>query len=383
MESTNFFEHNNDESCQDAVICWILSFYNDTTSKLHNLAKDLLASFVPLTPTDTTIEIQTQVSLKPNGRIDILIILPDTKKLVIIEDKVYASEGYKQIENYIEGVSQHKDYQGYKIYAVYFKTGFYYDRDKLVAHRYNKLLKNHDKNWKCEEFKSIGGKAFLELLQKYKGQDATLDMYIEHLDKLINWYVDYGKFQEKCKDKEHSTEWNISKEFIAQHNLMRAIFPEEKWDRDKENPNDEHQLYEVYSKSNLDGRPWTHMIILSKKEYNIFWRIDTDKKGPYLSLRYYKRDKKAPHPQYSAYRDIVTKLDIVKDALAKQDKKNKKDKNWECPNKEHCREATLLHIHLNDILTHWAETGDAFIEKIRKITDDFIAQANKQFGETD
>ena len=54
----NIFEFATSELSQDAVICWILSFYNDKNSKLYNLAEELLSSFVELETEDNKIEIK-------------------------------------------------------------------------------------------------------------------------------------------------------------------------------------------------------------------------------------------------------------------------------------------------------------------------------------
>lgn len=352
----NIFEFATSELSQDAVICWILSFYNDKNSKLYNLAKELLSSFVKLDAKDNKIEIKQQFY-----KTDILIHLPNTKKVVIIEDKTYTSEHDEQIAKYVKTISESKDYKECKIYVVYFKTGFYYDNDKLVEY---KCPKNKDN--KLEGFKSVHGEDFLRILQSYINIDATLDMYIEYLDNLIKWYELYGKFYDT--HNESFWDWNVSKEYIAQYNLMRAIFPEDKW-----NKKDKDEKYMIYSGSSF-GRPWTEMKILKRENHSIFWRIDTDNDGPYLSLRYYNwydknnvEEREKHKTEYQRYF-----------GCAKEVTKNKQDEYCKFRNKENCTEATLLHIHIEDILTHWDDKGQAFIEEMRKITDDFIACVKKQ-----
>jgi len=348
----NIFDYATSELSQDAVICWILSFYNDKNNKLHNLAKDLLSSFIKLTPDDDVIEMEKQFY-----KTDILIHLPKTKRVIIIEDKTYTSEHDEQISKYAEIISNDEHYKECKLYVVYFKTGFYYDNDKLVEYKYYN---------KFDNFKSIHGKDFLEILQKYKNIDATLDMYIEYLDNLIKWYGPHGKFDDT--NQESFWDWNVSKEYIAQYNLMREIFLEEKWNKD-----DENGLYMVYSGSSR-GRPWTEMRIINETDHRVFWRIDTDNKGPYLSLRYYNPydkdndEKREKHKtEYQRYFEC-----------AKEVTKNKQNEYCKFRNKENCTEATLLHIHIKDILTHWDDKGKAFIEEMREITDDFIACVNNQ-----
>lgn len=348
MNTPNIFDYATSELSQDAVICWILSFYNDKSSKLYNLAKDLLSSFVKLTPVDDKIEIKQQFY-----KTDILIHLPNTQKVIIIEDKVYTSEHDEQISKYAEIISKDKNYKNCKLYVVYFKTGFYYDNDKLVEYKcYSKF----------DNFKSVHGEDFLKILQKYKNINATLDMYIEYLDNLIGWYEPNGKFDDT--NQESFWDWNVSKEYIAQYKLMREIFPEEKWNKD-----DENGLYKVYSGSSF-GRPWTELGILSEMKHCIFWRIDTDNEGPYLSLRYYnKYDKKNEDEHNKHIMEYKRYSECAKKA---------------CSAKEYCKvgkqenyfEATLLHIHLKDILAEWDKNKDGFIREIREITDNFITNVN-------
>ncbi len=351
----NIFKYATSELSQDAVICWILSFYNDKNSKLYNLAKELLSSFVDLETEDNKIEIKQQFY-----KTDILIHFPNTKKVVIIEDKTYTSEHDEQIAKYVEKISNSDKYKGCKIYVVYFKTGFYYDNDKLVEYKCQ-----NNKDNKFDGFTSIHGEDFQKILQKYKNIDAILDMYIEYLDNLIKWYDTYGKFD----DISHESfwDWNVSKEYIAQYKLMREIFPEKMWNKD-----DESGLYMVYSGSSR-GRPWTEIRILNKTGHRVFWRIDTDNKGPYLSLRYYNpynKDNDEEHKKHTI--EYQRYYEYAKEAIGDG------TKYYEVGKKENYFEATLLHIHISDVLANWDENGTKFVEEIRKITDEFIAEVSNK-----
>lgn len=350
----NIFKYATTELSQDAVICWLLSFYNDNNSKLYDLARDLLKLFVKLDAEDNKIEIKQQFK-----KIDILIHLPNTKKVVIIEDKKYTSEHDEQISKYVKEISDDKNYEGCELYIVYFKTGFYYDNDKLVEYKYSNDFDNN--------FRSIHGEDFLKILQKYKNIDATLDMYIEYLDNLIRWYDIYGKFYKK-----NNNEWNVSNEYIAQYKLMRELFPEDDYWKNKD---DKNKLYMIYSGSNVGGRPWTQMEILKGENYSIFWRIDTNKKGgPYLSLRYYNKYDKNNVVEHNKHTTEYLKYyEYIQKTVASicQNKEEEK-KYYEFKKNEDFFEATLLHIHIEDILTKWDINKIEFIEKIRYITNEFI-----------
>ena len=202
-------------------------------------------------------------------------------------------------------------------------------------------------------------------MQKYKNIDATLDMYIEYLDNLIGWYESHGKFDDV--HNESFWDWNVAKEYIAQYKLMRTIFPEDKWDK-----KNKEEKYMIYSGSSF-GRPWTEMKILKGKNHSVFWRIDTDNEGPYLSLRYYnwydKKNEIEHNKHIAEYREYYK---CAKEAASNLDYYN------EIGKQENYYEATLLHIHIKGILAKWDENKECFAKEIRKITDDFIACVNNQ-----
>ena len=349
----NIFDYATSELSQDAVICWILSFYNDKESKLYSLAKDLLSSFITLSIEDNTIEISKQFY-----KTDILVHLPKSQRVIILEDKVYTSE-HEQISRYVEKISNNDNYKDCKISVVYFKTGFYYDNDKLLEHKYVNTENN-----KIESFKSIHGQDFLRILKNYTDTDATLDMYIEHLERSIKWYETHGKFYDISG--ENFWNWNISKQYIAQYNFMRAIFPENKWNKD-----DKNGIYMLYSGSS-SGRPWTEMKILNATDHRIFWRIDIDSKGPYLSLRYYnvynKKSKEEGNKHTTEYRKYYEYAKKAVDMCCGENKDY-----YKVGKKENYYEASLLHIHIKDILANWNKEENNFIKQINELTDKFIS----------
>lgn len=128
----------------------------------------------------------------------------------------------------------------------------------------------------------------------------------------------------------------------------------------------------IYSGSSF-GRPWTEMKILKGENHSVFWRIDTDNEGPYLSLRYYnwydkdsETERKRHATEYQRY------FECAKEVTNKQDYYNKIGKQ------ENYFEATLLHIHINNVLAKWDENKDDFIKEIIDITNKFIVHANNR-----
>ena len=136
--SNNIFSFATKELSQDAVICWLLNWIKYPESELYNLAIDM---FDLLGVKD--IEKNQDISIKQQvNKADIVVTLHGQKQILIIEDKVYSTEHGNQIEEYrkfFDDLNNQRDYLDnksndlYSIKTVYFKTGFFYDEDKVVA----------------------------------------------------------------------------------------------------------------------------------------------------------------------------------------------------------------------------------------------------------
>lgn len=364
MQENNLFSFATKELSQDAVICWCVNWYNYKESKLYPLAVELLKLFVDFDEAiDDELLIQQQLF-----NIDVLLYFKKSGKTVIVEDKVYTSEHGDQIDKYIKVLENLSKDEKIKyniensdkgrISTVYFKTGFFYDDDKLVQDKVDK--------W-------VTGMDFLKVIEKYKHMNYVLYIFYEHLKKLIEDYDIYGDFTDTNATSFWS--WNISKYQIAQYNFMREIFPEEKWEKSCAS-------YKVYHGANIGGRPWTQSIIFQgrfleeTKNYNIFWRIDTDKGGPYISLRFYdnysknnEKEKEEHISQFKHHREQIRRI-FEKDTLSEL-------WNWEEVNPgktENYKEATLLHLHIQDVLQNWNKQRESFISRIVGITNEFIKE---------
>ena len=168
----------------------------------------------------------------------------------------------------VDNAKEGENFYGIKdIRTVFLKTGFMYDDDKCV-----------------KSDVVISGDDFLKILSKYAGNSEILDSYITHLENSLQWYVDLGNYE---GNTDSISNWNIVNYQIAQYRLMRDIFPESLWiDRSS-------WQYRVYHGTSF-GRPWTQMqidercYVGSSDYFSVFWRIDTDKKEPYISLRLYE-----------------------------------------------------------------------------------------------
>ncbi len=357
----NIFSFATKELSQDAVICWMLNWIKYPNSELYNLSKEMF-HLLGVEDVDANQEITIDRQL---NKADIVVTLHGQKQILIIEDKVYSSEHGNQIEEYAKyfrELSHQKEHiknntdEPYIVKTVYFKTGYYYDADKLVI---------ADVTINAAQFYNIISN------QKYKNISEILDAFVEHLKGIMEYYEEYGDYRKKYKEGGYY----ISGETIAQHNLMRTIFPEDNWDKTTE-------IFKVRTGTS-SGRPWTETDICGKiyhKEsedyYRFFWRIDTNNKGPYLSLRLYdwfdKKNESNKNRHVEIYDIYVKNSKNVFEKL-----KDKIDLCWDDV-KEGYRgnyvEVSLFTINLTDYLQNWDEKGEKLIKDVNIITESFLSE---------
>jgi hypothetical protein len=297
-------------------------------------------------------------------RIDVFLIVNGTIA-VIVEDKTYTGLHDDQINRYRKclDVLRSDPFEGEELGAiqeirtVFLKTGFLYDDDRSV---------------KADV--SIGGEDFLKLLFPYIGNSEILDSYLLNLAKNLQWYEEHGTYE---TNGQSFWDWNIAKHQIAQYKLMREIFPEGLWtDHDS-------WEYRVYHGTNVGGRPWTemglgeHIYQNSQDRWSAFWRIDTDNKGPYISLRFYEKFDKKDTAKRERHKNLYEAMSNALQAAVAHNEKLAL--SWQEMYPGYCgnyMEADLLHIGLKD------NTGNQLIDKrivinvVNKITNLFFKIVN-------
>lgn len=317
----NIFTFATGELSQDAFICWCLNWINEpdtiATHRYRQLGLDLLAKLIdkPLKCDEhTKVDIQSidkVILVQQVLNIDVLAIIPQYKLAIIIEDKIYTSEHSDQIKSYTErlqdifnntnsGNAYHKlekafrllgvdikvaELANYHIHTVYFKTGYYFDYDWQVAH--SEYVHNY-----------LTGPMLWDILKNYNDCESdVLKSYCDHLKQQLDWCQSVSKINGKYDDGGYYIKW----ERITQHGLLQIIFDNENtdgswlWKDMSAYPN------EYSTGTNQGGRPWSNRRFWSRTESKairsnpptsfkpwLFWRVDYDSKGPYLSLRYYR-----------------------------------------------------------------------------------------------
>ena len=340
----NLFSFATSELSQDAFICWCLNWINYPNEELYPMAKDIFSNLLE----EKDLENEKIEILRQYKKIDVLVILKNSKKAYIIEDKTNTFES-NQITRYKEELEKDPKIKENTIKTVYFKTGFWFSNDDLVS----------------ADIK-IDREDFLKIIKKYKGKNQILDDYCEYFERVTEdeeKEKNYLISQEEIKEKSY---WglNISKSSISQYKFMRDIFKDGY----------------IESGRSVGGRPYTQFNILrrvfpnkdneylseDKRNYTIFWRIDTINIGPYISINFYthhdKNNDPKPQSRIYEYNRIKEKIEkIVKEKCSNI-------LNWENIQGKFSNywEQNLLIIPLKDYLIS-KEKCDKLVECIRII----------------
>ena len=398
----NIFSFATGELSQDAFICWCLNWINEpdtvTTHRYRQLGLDLLAKLIDKPSNcDKLLKVDIKsidkvILVQQVLNIDVLAIIPQYKLAIIIEDKTSTSEHGNQISFYTDSLKsvfnskkpwnaysklekafksaelniECANLSDYHIHTVYFKTGYYFDYDWQVAH--SESVHNY-----------LTGPMFLDILKNYNDcKSDILKSYCEHLKQQLNWCQSVSKIHGRYDDGEQYIKW----ERITQHGLLQIVFDNQNidgswlWKDMSVYPN------QYSTGTNQGGSPWTNRrfwtrtetdAIWSKppKSFNpwIFWRVDHDSKGAYLSLRYYNNDStdQGKIIRKRIYSQLNT---LINDTVTNElDRLNTTYENCVTrPQHGNYYENTLIHICIDRVLDSWDDNnGEPFIGLVRAI----------------
>lgn len=371
----NIFKFATRELSQDAFICWFFNWFRGGDNpRLKQLVIEFCKDKLGI-PNVSSVDIHRQFSRNVKKeetsfsvKIDVLIII-NNAIAVIIEDKTFTSEHSNQILRYEEGlrILQKQDSEGKfriedkaydisKIMTVYWKMGFFYDCDKCV-----------------EADKKIDADYLVELLREYRTENVIIDMFVQKILDDKQWYKDHTKYWDldNNNDVESFVNTNLYKHQIAQYTMMREIFPaEEMWNG--------RDLFYVEHGSSY-GRPWTELWVYCNrrskdpegdKRFEIFWRIDADNKGNYISLRLYKPQKGKWDSKYEDIKHQIRYFIENEGSLSWNDVDPGK--------KDSYKEADIAHFKIDKEL--WETKGEHLIKIIRSLTSDIVEFVQKKYG---
>lgn len=398
----NIFSFATGELSQDAFICWCLNWINEpdtvATHRYRQLGLDLLAKLIDKPSNcDKLLKVDIKsidkvILVQQVLNIDVLAIIPQYKLAIIIEDKTNTSEHGNQIKSYrdsLEDVFKNKkpqnayskldkafklvelnidyaDIANYHIHTIYFKTGYYFDYDWQVAH--SDSVDNY-----------LTGPMFWDILKNYDDCESDiLKGYCEHIKNQLDWYQIVSKINGQYDDECYYIKW----ERITQHGLLQIIFDNENidgswlWKDMSIYPN------QYSTGTNQGGSPWTNRRFWSRTESDaiwsnpptsfkpwLFWRVDHDSKGLYLSLRYYNNDSSEAGKvlRKKVYAQLNTMIDeIILNQLDTLSFTYNQCVTRPCHGNYY--ENTLIHIGIEPVLASWDENkGQPFIKLLRDI----------------
>lgn len=398
----NIFSFATGELSQDAFICWCLNWINEpdnvTTHRYRQLGLDLLAKLIENQSNSDVISkvdinsLDKVILVQQVLNIDVLAIIPQYKLAIIIEDKTNTSEHDNQISFYRGSLKtvfenkkpwnaynklekafklvdldiDHADIANYHIHTVYFKTGYYFDYDWQVAH--SDSVDNY-----------LTGPMFWDILKNYDDCESDiLKGYCEHIKNQLDWYQIVSKINGQYDDECYYIKW----ERITQHGLLQIIFDNENidgswlWKDMSIYPN------QYSTGTNQGGSPWTNRRFWSRTESDaiwsnpptsfkpwLFWRVDHDSKGLYLSLRYYNNDSSEAGKVLR--KKVYAQLNTMIDKTILNELETLNSAYNQCvtrPCHGNYYENTLIHIGIEPVLASWDENkGQPFIKLLRDI----------------
>lgn len=209
----NIFDYATKEFTQDAMICWLLN--------CKETCLPFLNTFIFKNNAEIKGDIKFECEPKRQiNRIDVYVNIEYNGRYypIIFENKTNTTVHDKQIERYCEQVYKwFKDNSKLdKIFLVYFKTGYMFDKEKkLVEEEYNKI---ENKQNFCHKPIFISAEDMKGFIFTYKDKYYLLEDYYNYLEKLIN---EQKKYFEKWYEPD-----SLSKH-IGQGRFFQELFGED------------------------------------------------------------------------------------------------------------------------------------------------------------
>ena len=171
MKRPNLFYHATKELSQDAFLCYVFSYFNEEYRNSYPKEYEFSNFFVKeiFKRLNINIEPKKLEIKRQHLNIDVLLIVNDLI-YIIIEDKIHATEGHKQIESYIKKVANEYKTTEKNIYSLYYKTG---------DESYNSL--EYKKKEYNNNFAYMMREDIISIFENYTGDNIIILDYIENL----------------------------------------------------------------------------------------------------------------------------------------------------------------------------------------------------------
>lgn len=307
-DTNNIFSYSPKELVQDAFLCWSINWLalNDSSSPLYQYGKDLL----DLCLGDQKQEEYRDVLVKSQYKnADILVMFKDDRGNshgLIIEDKTNTCDHHIQLKCYEEkifGDSYNDDmyfinYPKPEIHLAYVKTGICYDDELRDMHGLR------SRSGHKVTIVNIDG--LLEVIARHHQTCSSeiLSSYYQHILSITNHRKDMADRIQKLNylsamRDPYGQFYFLSYVFHDVHSNYGTLMHVPSADLEKD-----ENIYvdRIFSGHNMDGSTWTQyrfwgdrypnkLTDTYKYDYHyMYWRLDSQKGGPYLSLRHYDQN---------------------------------------------------------------------------------------------
>ncbi|MGL6024229.1 MAG: PD-(D/E)XK nuclease family protein, partial [Cetobacterium sp.] len=208
----NIFKFATTELSQDAFLCYVLDYYNDTWKTKHiseyNFAKFFIHSLFKKLNIEN-IKINSLKIEKQYMAIDILLIINESI-YIIIEDKTFTSERQNQMNEYREKVIKQFNTLEQNVYCIFYKTGDEsYTNISLIKDRKN--------------IETLLREEIIEIFEKYEGFNILFQDYLLNLKDLQNE-------RENFKNRNLKKESFTKPEIIGFYNELDKVFVKLKYE---------------------------------------------------------------------------------------------------------------------------------------------------------
>ena len=116
------------------------------------------------------------------------------------------------------------------------------------------------------------------------------------------------------------------------------------------------------------------MIGFGEGDFSVFWRIDHDSAGVYVSLRLYDPYDSKNQGETDSHVSLYEKVRIITNTMLEEHEKEFSFdlKDVKCRYTAKYKEAAVFHWHIEEVLKNWEKDGADFINQARNVTDYFL-----------
>ncbi len=326
----NIFEFATKELSQDAVFCYILDCFNSTEKR--NIAIEFL-NLIEFPFVDEIKEIKIKQQ-EDHSDIKAIVSLNDnTKKIIVIEDKVFSSLHDNQLERYMNAIKKRENCTDADIFGVFFKIG--------------KQTIWEEKLCEASNFRNLDYIDFAKYIERISKADSLLEVFSEFFKHRVS-------FCQKIDDLDFNNIDDNTFNNILSDRYSQRKFTEWVLHQIFENTDSKYNEKKQYDVNNY-GRPCTQYTFIFNtnktspdkwdlspdefptRDYACFFRIDRNKKGWYIAIRQYFHDGA---DEYESEKSETKRHTILKKLSIQND---------DAPNRKADKEKTLLLFNIASV----------------------------------